>query len=225
MDPQSSQDFWVRGRPPPLKSPPTMSTSATSLTSPSKDRAIPFRFAVVLLKCTDAGVLMHFPCLGVRLNVDFTSSLLPPKVSPFDVLRIPMSVFSPWMCFGGTEELFRGDCRSPQCVTPILEAVSHEATHYAVSDFPSLRPCVPTVKDKRARSDNFSLTSSDTMSSKSLMSFISLYGGRNRLPALAVTPRCTTRASVSTLRGGRKSEKPSGSRPGGSGMITRRSPC
>ena len=81
-----------------LKPPPTMSTqfmSATSLTSPSKDRAIPFRFAVVLLECTDAGVLVHYPCLGVRLNFDFTSSLLPPKVSPFDVLRIPMSVFTP----------------------------------------------------------------------------------------------------------------------------------
>ena len=81
-----------------LKSPSTMSTqfmSATSLTAPSKDRAIPFRFAVVLLKCTDASVLVHFPCLGVRLNIDFTSSLLPPKVSPIDVLRIPMSVFTP----------------------------------------------------------------------------------------------------------------------------------
>ena len=91
------------------RSPPMMSTqfvSATSLTSPSKDREIPFRFAVVLLKCSDAGVLVHFPCLGVRLHFDFTSSLLPPKVSPFDVLRIPTSVFSPWMCFGGTEELF-----------------------------------------------------------------------------------------------------------------------
>ena len=48
--------------------------SATSLTSPSKDRAIPFRFAVVLLEFTDAGVLVHFPCLGVRLHSDFTSS-------------------------------------------------------------------------------------------------------------------------------------------------------
>ena len=61
--------------------------------TPSKDRAIPFRFAVVLLKCTDAVLYVHFPCLGVRLNIDFTSSLLPPKVSPFDVLRIPASGF------------------------------------------------------------------------------------------------------------------------------------
>ena len=64
----------------------TQFISATSLTSPSKDRATPFRFAVVLLKCSDAGVLVHFPCLSVRLNFDFSSSLLPPKVSPFDVL-------------------------------------------------------------------------------------------------------------------------------------------
>ena len=38
------------------------------------------------------------------------------------------------------------------------------------------------------------------------MSFISLYRG-SRLPALPITQRCTTRASVSTLRGGRKSGK------------------
>ena len=170
----------------------TQFISATSLTSPSKDRAIPFRFAVVLLKCSDAGLLVHFPCLGVRLHSDFTSSVHPPKVSPFDVPRIPTSVFSPWVCFGGTEELFRGDCRSPQCVTPILEAVSHEATHYAVCHFPSPRPCVPTEKDKRAWSKHLSLTSSDTTSSKKLMSFISFFRGRSGLPAFAVTPRCTT---------------------------------
>ena len=94
----------------------------------------------------------------------------------------------------------------------------------AVRHFPSPRPCVPTEEDKRARSDNLSLTSSDIMSSKSLMSFTSLYWGRSRLPALAVTPRCT-RASVSTLRGGRKSGRPGSSRPGGSGMIARVSGC
>ena len=71
-------------------------------------------------------------------------------------------------------------------MTPILEAVSHETTYYAVLyHFPSPRPCVPTEKDKRACSKNLSLTSSDTMSSKSLMSFISVCRGRGRLPALA----------------------------------------
>ena len=95
----------------------------------------------------------------------------------------------------------------------------------AVCHFPSPRPCVPTEENKRARSDNLSLTSSDIMSSKSLMSYTSLYWGRSRLPALAVTPRCTTRASVSTLRGGRKSGRPGSSRPGGSGMIARVSGC
>ena len=38
------------------------------------------------------------------------------------------------------------------------------------------------------------------------MSFISLCRGRSRLPALAVRPSCTTRASVSTLRGGENQE-------------------
>ena len=96
MDPPAKLSGFAEGRQ--IEATTTMSTqfiSATSLTSPSKGRAIPFRFAVVLLKCTDAGVLVHFPCLGVRLNIDFTSSLLPPKVSPFDVLRIPISVFTP----------------------------------------------------------------------------------------------------------------------------------
>ena len=51
-------------------------------------------------------------------------------------------------------------------MTSILEAVSHETTHYALFHFPSLRPCVPTEKDKRPWSENFSLTSSDTTSSK-----------------------------------------------------------
>ena len=66
-------------------------------------------------------------------------------------------------------------------MTPILEAVLHETTHFAVSAFPSLRPCVPTEK-RQARPV-------ETL----VADFFGHSVWRNRLFALAVTPRCTTR--------------------------------
>ena len=78
-----------------LRSPPMMSKQLSDFPDLTQQRSrdsFPLRCHVAQVHF---GRLMHFPCLGVRLNIDFTSSLLPPKVSPLNVLRIPVSVFTP----------------------------------------------------------------------------------------------------------------------------------